>query len=340
MKIKIKTLTPIWTGGVDRNDKLRLTGIKGSIRWWYEVLIRGLDYYACDPIADDNCKLDPKKIDRNLSLLPQIKSMICPVCYLFGCTGWSGKFNLRIKECRNDNVVEIIRGQIKANNHFVLEFIQRKKIEQAEEILLKMTLKLIIDYGAIGGKTALKPSEKDFKNLVNYGGGRHLDYGIIDRLKDANGEDLSGIPSDKIYDGEKKTALDDYLSDFDKSANKNNPEWPDLKYFWFVDGAHIKRDEHNAIVNRDDKGSYQNPNELQKFLGGYIPRENVGPKDENASKKIFSFHGQESGISRCFGYAKKGDLDKVINLIEDKSNKGYLKGEEIKRGAEVLKNEL
>lgn len=33
--IKIKTLTPIWTGGADGAcDRVHETGILGSLRWW------------------------------------------------------------------------------------------------------------------------------------------------------------------------------------------------------------------------------------------------------------------------------------------------------------------
>jgi CRISPR-associated protein Cmr1 len=70
---RLKALTGIWTGGVEsKSDELHLTGIKGSIRWWYEVLIRGLGYYACDPTSDDSCKLEPKKLSRTLSRLSEL----------------------------------------------------------------------------------------------------------------------------------------------------------------------------------------------------------------------------------------------------------------------------
>lgn len=49
MEIKIKTLTPIWTGGVDFRtcDRIHETGIIGSLRWWHDALIRRLDKYTC-----------------------------------------------------------------------------------------------------------------------------------------------------------------------------------------------------------------------------------------------------------------------------------------------------
>jgi CRISPR type III-B/RAMP module RAMP protein Cmr1 len=37
--VKIKALTPIWTGDAQgKNSRLRETGIIGSLRWWYEEL--------------------------------------------------------------------------------------------------------------------------------------------------------------------------------------------------------------------------------------------------------------------------------------------------------------
>jgi len=84
----LKTLTPIWTGGVERNDnsKLHITGLKGSIRWWYEALVRGLGAYACDPTSSK----EPKKCELKIKELPEktdteIKKQLCPACYLFGC---------------------------------------------------------------------------------------------------------------------------------------------------------------------------------------------------------------------------------------------------------------
>jgi len=48
MEVRLKTLTPIWTGDAERqNTRLRETGIISSLRWWYEALVRGLGGYAC-----------------------------------------------------------------------------------------------------------------------------------------------------------------------------------------------------------------------------------------------------------------------------------------------------
>lgn len=90
MQITLKTLTPLWTGGIDQTaDRLHETGLLGSLRWWYEALVRGLGGYACDPTGEDRCEYDPKKPD------PPEKQL-CAACYLFGCTGWARKFRLTV----------------------------------------------------------------------------------------------------------------------------------------------------------------------------------------------------------------------------------------------------
>ena len=50
--IKIKTLTPLWTGGVDTTtDRLHETGIIGSLRWWYEVAQKIKYNIEVDPLS-------------------------------------------------------------------------------------------------------------------------------------------------------------------------------------------------------------------------------------------------------------------------------------------------
>ncbi|MEW6380404.1 MAG: type III-B CRISPR module RAMP protein Cmr1 [bacterium] len=66
---RLRALTDLWTGDLNgKSDRLITTGLLGSIRWWLEVLVRGLNGNACDP-TDTKCE------DRNH----------CVVCELFGC---------------------------------------------------------------------------------------------------------------------------------------------------------------------------------------------------------------------------------------------------------------
>lgn len=99
MEIKLKTLTPIWTGGVDqRCDRIHETGLIGSLRWWYEAVVRGLGNYACDP-TQPSCSFDEEKYHRS-----QVESEhqrlldagVCGACQLFGCTGWARSFQAEV----------------------------------------------------------------------------------------------------------------------------------------------------------------------------------------------------------------------------------------------------
>jgi len=75
----VKTLTPLWTGGSDgKMDRVHETGIIGSIRWWYEVIARGLGYYVCDPTSDNRCKLSSKEKDSK----ERLQTFVLPVIYL------------------------------------------------------------------------------------------------------------------------------------------------------------------------------------------------------------------------------------------------------------------
>ncbi len=61
-----------------------------------------------------------------------------------------------------------------------MNIIPIKELCEAEKILLRATLKIISEYGALGDKTTLKPSESDYKNKPE---GHHSDYGIIELQK-------------------------------------------------------------------------------------------------------------------------------------------------------------
>jgi CRISPR-associated protein Cmr1 len=84
MEVKLRTLTPIWTGDSEGVSKsLRETGLIGSLRWWYEALMRARGARVCDPTSG-GCQYDSQ--DR--------LKKVCAVCRVFGCTGWARTFRL------------------------------------------------------------------------------------------------------------------------------------------------------------------------------------------------------------------------------------------------------
>ncbi|OAG28554.1 type III-B CRISPR module RAMP protein Cmr1 [Thermodesulfatator autotrophicus] len=102
LKVKIKTLTPLYTGGVDGTmDRIHETGILGSLRWWYEAIVRGLGGSACDVTGDHRC--------------PDKDGRYCDVCAVFGTTGLQRAFRLEGPVWWNEK-----RGwrlEIKVNNN-------------------------------------------------------------------------------------------------------------------------------------------------------------------------------------------------------------------------------
>lgn len=101
MNITLRMLTPLWTGGIAGTmDRARETGIIGSLRWWYEAVVRGLGGRACDP-SQSACNLDAEayKEARDEGTSPdECVSLagLCDVCQVFGATGWRRRFQLRV----------------------------------------------------------------------------------------------------------------------------------------------------------------------------------------------------------------------------------------------------
>jgi len=99
--LRIKTLTPLWAAGVDKTcDRLHETGIIGSLRWWYEVIVRGLGGKVCDLTAD-GCKLkseEYKKVKQKGKSEKEALSAagLCHVCQVFGATGWQRRFSIEV----------------------------------------------------------------------------------------------------------------------------------------------------------------------------------------------------------------------------------------------------
>ncbi|MCS6826247.1 MAG: type III-B CRISPR module RAMP protein Cmr1, partial [Caldilinea sp.] len=166
MEWRFHALTHIWTGDAERQgNRLIPTSLMGSIRWWFEVLVRGLGGKACDPTSNDvRCPAPNRQ--------PTEHGHHCVVCELFGCTGWARKFRLMVLDGQGQI---IIKDQITAGQRFTLRFVPLRPIREEEWCLLDLTLRLIADYGAIGGRTVLKPSDEPNRQDRLH----HKDYGLI-----------------------------------------------------------------------------------------------------------------------------------------------------------------
>lgn len=305
--VNIKPLTPIWTGDADRkNTTLRETGIIGSLRWWYEALIRGLGGTACDPTQTD-CKDDHH----------------CDACELFGCTGWGRKFKLEVDF--NTTIPQLWIG-IRERHHkrnvagfmsdgsIALTFIPLREINKKEWILLNVALNIIGDYGAIGAHTSqgngvikivennlpeqmhkinfseLKKSDKDVNNSPNLK--NYFFYKFHLKFK----EDISEVI--------KKKAFWTHNSDH-RDFNDNWNNWETLwKNYHFLPIAFHIRD-----AARHFEGDRNNRHEIFGVLGN--------------GSKVFVSHGykidEKTVEFRVWGY----DVDNSLkNNIKNKLNSG------------------
>lgn len=157
--VTLQPLTPLWTGDADqRGNRIRETGILGSLRWWYEALVRGLGLYACDP-SSGSCLYDEKgKL-----------ASICLACQLFGCTGYSRRFRLAVAGGGSaGQLTEVKLQNPGTSNHrgwriprnvcapltLTLHPLRPDALDDFERAAIRHTLHLVERYGALGAKTS------------------------------------------------------------------------------------------------------------------------------------------------------------------------------------------
>jgi CRISPR-associated protein Cmr1 len=249
MEIKLKTLTPIWTGGADGNmDRLHETGIIGSLRWWYEAIVRGLGGTACDPTGDQRC--------------PDKDGKRCVACELFGCTSWQRKFKLLILD-ENRNLFNIKpdeKNGLAKNTIMLWQFIELRSIDNEEKWLLYQAIRIASEYGAIGGRTPRKP-----QGNKTVGG----DCGLFEI------QNKLDIPQ-----GVSKENVTQWLKAGGFRQTEPQEKWPDLRWFFFVQKQYLGRKKINDLLGLSEDGKRQISHaDFQKALRGKV----------GISKKIFSF---------------------------------------------------
>ncbi|MFZ5909633.1 MAG: type III-B CRISPR module RAMP protein Cmr1 [Chloroflexota bacterium] len=312
MQITLKTLTPLWTGGVDgTTDRLHETGLIGSLRWWYEALVRGLGGYACDPRSDDRC--------------PDKDGNHCVVCELFGCTGWARKF--RVKTLSSIQLKQI-RGNLKAiqgNQDIQLELIPLRSIEEEEMCLLRATFRLISEYGAMGGKTIFKPTDESNRAQEFH----HLDFGLVE-ITTAGWSCTKSLEQVKSYVTSVQWRKGNHR--YRDKDGEHDYAWASIANFWCVKGRYLARQSYasstfNQVIGRQEnknQGQQRAPNnDVSRWLAG-------GPQE---SKKVFSFHHRDG--TRTFGFVKpelvdfEGMKERLKRAWRGLDDKEFLTGEQI-----------
>ncbi|MER3487179.1 MAG: hypothetical protein C4345_15570, partial [Chloroflexota bacterium] len=246
----------------------------------------------CDPSFEDR-----KKYPRSSRCPdPQVNEPTkdghhCVVCELFGCTGWARKFRFQVL----DENGKIKQNQIKKGETVQFVFSELRPIREEEWALLDITLCLVDEYGAIGGKTVFKPSEE--RNRHN--AFRHKDFGLI-RI-----EVVEPVVSVKT---------EEELRQYVKGSNWRDVDhddfaWSSLKNFWCVKGRYLARQNANTstfnrVIGRPEPKAQASQND--SWLAGRRPdrKEKIDPE----SKKVFSFK-EPHEARRTFGFVKPGLID-------------------------------
>jgi CRISPR-associated protein Cmr1 len=237
---RLKALADLWTGDANQSSGRTIaTGLLGSIRWWFEVLVRGLGGRACDPTVNgircpDSRIHDPLKAGHR-----------CVVCELFGCTGWARKFRFEVLDRDGETKV----SQIKKNEPFQLRFTELRPVKDEEWTLLDLTLRLIADYGAIGGKTTT----------------RTADYGLI-KLEAAHMNQSS----------HNRSELEQYVrSRHWRRVEHGQFGWASLSTFWFIRDCFLNRKQFKSLL-RANRWLAGTPGVSRKVFSFREPRRTFG----------------------------------------------------------------
>lgn len=315
---ELKALTDIWTGdAAGKGERLISTGLLGSIRWWFEVVIRGLSGSACDPTTDGNRCPDARK-------KPKEPGHHCVVCELFGCTDWARKFRFDVLEEGG----KAQQHKIGANQRFQLRFTPLRPILHEEWALLDVTIRLIADYGAIGGKTVLKPSDEPNRQNAFH----HKDFGLIETV-------------DRVAPVGTEQQLRRYVNDSRwRRAGHDDFAWASLLNFWCVKGRYLARqnEKHstfNRVIGRPEPKANASADDHDSWLAGRRARGGDNPQP-GESKKVFSFKEPESA-RRTFGFAESQDhLNGMAGVFQEQLSEEWPRFDpkSLKKGTDILQD--
>jgi CRISPR-associated protein Cmr1 len=230
--VQMKTITPVWTAGISHDSGTpREIGLNGSLRWWYEALVRGLGGFACDPTDNDRCAFDDSGY-RTGGVDDGLRT-VCAACRLFGCGGWSSKFRLLVTGPKGEPNISLDEHDV----DFLFRFLLNKPLSAAELWLLNSTFSLIDQHGSIGGRTTLKPP-------------KHPDYGQIKVVKNLP------LPK-KVERSDVVTwlvGLTKNSASLQQRESAQSSEIPRLDLFFFKTGQWIDARQMNELVRVDHSG--------------------------------------------------------------------------------------
>jgi len=164
-EIKLQINTPLWNGDIDKkSNKIQLSCIIGSLRWWTEVIFRAMGKSACDPTGDNRC---PQEDSHNKKI-----SYYCDACSIFGATGLRRSFKMEItggKHVYNGNPLNI-KPNGRSHGWYLgsglmgeLNFRLIPLDSEFKDILILAPLIVASKWAGIGAKTQLGYGVVDFE---------------------------------------------------------------------------------------------------------------------------------------------------------------------------------
>jgi CRISPR type III-B/RAMP module RAMP protein Cmr1 len=332
INVSLKTLTPIWTGDNERQTTyLRATSFLGSLRFWTEALLRSTGETICNN-SNKGCTHSPEEAEKT-----------CPVCKLFGCTGLSRSFSLKILDETGISKDSIGHIELKHREYQITKEkydpMQKKKILTTENKIPKWPLTPKQAGGIIGGFclsfSPLRPQENSHKinPIVLMSTYLMLNWGMLG-AKDQYGYGLVEIPE------ESKQNLRKSIVDFANTLKIQKPYvgsvLPDLRDFFFFNGSIIDQKQFPVKINgvqfefpkfipfeirylvrsrlRKDETNY-NERKLRHYFCGDI-------KEKQATKfNMGQYQLGENNILTGWGYFPRkgshaGERDACLNILE------------------------
>jgi CRISPR-associated protein Cmr1 len=238
-----------------------------------------------------------------------------------------------IREAKNNKETKI-SPQIKKDEKFIFRFTPLRPICVEEWALLDATLRLIAEYGAIGGKTVLKPTDEDSRAKEIH----HQDFGIVEIVKVDSPITSPNVTEVKKYIREERWRKPESK---EKDADLS---WASLKFFWFVGGKTLTRENtsassYNKVLGRKGSkacrgcGNVHNPpekcpqtkrhprRESEQLVdsGDQVSRWLAGSQHE--SKKVFSFKNP----ARTFGFVKPELFD--FNAMKQRLTEAWVQND-------------
>lgn len=308
LELVYKTVTPLYTGNADgKVDTLRTTGLMGSLRWWFEMLVRGFGGLARDPVGGANLYKIPKGV--TVEQFDDIRAYyrkcgLDDVAQIFGGTNWRRRFRLEVTD--NHLRKATIATKIELPNHTYIDkdrnrrtpaWYLKKKENTVEEsqplegqfVLNFRTLHPQFDISLIAGLLTFVEQHGGLGAKNQHG------FGVIEQVEGANVD---------------TSALASYLTSLPPTEDESQTALPSLRNMFFAqfdaesdsqrEPYALKYALRNILANRDNKQVDRREYEaVRHFVMGWVRK--GGNEREAAKIKMSLPHGASNRV-RLWGW--------------------------------------